>query len=162
HHAAARRRVRAVRGRTRGRGAVRGDDGRSALLARGSRGLRGAARRARRREAARPADRAARLAPGHPQITRHHMQRRFKVFDPHAHVVEPRDLWERFLDARHRHRVGWRQPFPGMDRFRPATVDGRYTQSTATLYGNQQEAVRWTTEAMIAKYGDVVRRGFDG
>ncbi|TMA36440.1 MAG: amidohydrolase [Deltaproteobacteria bacterium] len=90
------------------------------------------------------------------------MQSGFKVFDADAHVVEPKDLWERFLDARHRHRVGWRQPFPGMDRFRPATVDGRYTQSLATLYGNQQEAVRWTTEAMIAKYGDVVRRGFDG
>src|SRR5258705_8042939 len=90
------------------------------------------------------------------------MQRGFKVFDADAHVVEPKDLWERFLDARHRHRVGWRQPFPGMDRFRPATVDGRYTQSLATLYGNQQEAVRWTTEAMIAKYGEVVSRGFDG
>ena len=90
------------------------------------------------------------------------MQRGFKIFDADAHVVEPRDLWERFLDARHRHRVGWRQPFPGIDRFRPATVDGRYTQSHKTLYGNQQEAVRWTTEAMAAKYGDVVSRGFDG
>jgi predicted TIM-barrel fold metal-dependent hydrolase len=90
------------------------------------------------------------------------MQQGFKVFDADAHVVEPRDLWDRFLDARYRHRVGWRQPFPGMDRFRPATVDGRYTQSLATLYGNQQEAVRWTTDAMIAKYGDVVKRGFDG
>src|SRR5258705_10914206 len=49
-----------------------------------------------------------------------------------------------------------------MDGLRPATVDGRYTQSLATLYGNQQEAVRWTTEAMIAKYGEVVSRGFDG
>jgi len=46
--------------------------------------------------------------------------------------------------------------------FRPATVDGRYTQSHKTLYGRQQEAVRWTTEAMVAKYGDVVTRGFDG
>jgi predicted TIM-barrel fold metal-dependent hydrolase len=90
------------------------------------------------------------------------MHKGFKVFDADAHVVEPKDLWERFLDARHRHRVGWRQPFPGTDRFRPATVDGRYTQSLATLYGNQQEAVRWTTEAMIAKYGEVVSRGFDG
>src|SRR5258705_13406186 len=90
------------------------------------------------------------------------VQSGFKVFDADAHVVEPKDLWERFLDARHRHRVGRRQPFPGTARFRPATVDGRYTQSLATLYGNQQEAVRWTTEAMIAKYGEVVSRGFDG
>lgn len=86
----------------------------------------------------------------------------FKIFDADAHVVEPKNLWERFLDARYQHRVSWQQPFAGMDRFRPATVDGRYTQSHKTLYGRQQEAVRWTTEAMIAKYGDVVNKGFDG
>lgn len=86
----------------------------------------------------------------------------YKVFDADAHVVEPRNLWERFLDARYQHRVSWQQPFPGVDRFRPATVDGRYTQSHKTLYGRQQEAVRWTTEAMVAKYGDVVHKGFDG
>ena len=85
-----------------------------------------------------------------------------KVFDADAHVVEPRDLWERFLDEPYRSRVSWRQPMPGMDRFRPVTVDGRYTQSVKTLYGRQQEAVRWTTEAMTAKYGDAVARGFDG
>ncbi|MDE0885637.1 MAG: amidohydrolase family protein [Myxococcota bacterium] len=86
----------------------------------------------------------------------------FKVFDADAHVVEPKNLWERFLDKRYQSRVSWQQPFEGMDRFRPATVDGRYTQSHKTLYGRQQEAVRWTTEAMIEKYGDVVSRGFDG
>ena len=90
------------------------------------------------------------------------MRNGFKVFDADAHVVEPRDLWDRFLDARHRERVSWRQPFEGMDRFRPVTVDGRYAQSHKTLYGRQQEAVRWTTDAMVAKYGEVVRRGFDG
>jgi predicted TIM-barrel fold metal-dependent hydrolase len=86
----------------------------------------------------------------------------FKIFDADAHVVEPKNLWERFLDARYQERVSWRQPFEGMDRFRPATVDGRYTQSHKTLYGRQQEAVRWTTEAMRAKYGAVVDKGFDG
>jgi predicted TIM-barrel fold metal-dependent hydrolase len=86
----------------------------------------------------------------------------FKVFDADAHVVEPKDLWERFLEPRYRSRVSWRQPFEGMNRFRPVTVDGRYTQSHKTLYGKQQEAVRWTTEAMVAKYGGVVTRGFDG
>ncbi len=90
------------------------------------------------------------------------MRNGFKVFDADAHVVEPKNLWERFLDERYQHRVSWQQPFPGMDRFRPATVDGRYTQSTKTLYGRQQEAVRWTTEAMVAKYGEVVNKGFDG
>jgi len=86
----------------------------------------------------------------------------FKIFDADAHVVEPKNLWERFLDKRYQSRVSWQQPFEGMDRFRPATVDGRYTQSHKTLYGRQQEAVRWTTESMIEKYGDVVNRGFDG
>ena len=57
------------------------------------------------------------------------MRNGFKVFDADAHVVEPKDIWERFLDARFADRVSWRQPFPGMDRFRPATVDGRYTPS---------------------------------
>lgn len=90
------------------------------------------------------------------------MQNGFKVFDADAHVVEPKNLWERFLEPAYRDRVSWRQPVPGMDRFRPATVDGRYTQSLKTLYGRQQEAVRWTTEAMVEKYGDVVNRGFDG
>lgn len=90
------------------------------------------------------------------------MRNGFKVFDADAHVVEPKDLWERFLEPPYRDRVSWRQPVPGMDRFRPATVDGRYTQSMKTLYGRQQEAVKWTTEAMVAKYGDVVNRGFDG
>ena len=76
------------------------------------------------------------------------MRNGFKVFDADAHVIEPKDLWQRFLDKKYQHRVSWKQPFEGMDRFRPATVDGRYTQSHKTLYGRQQEAVRWTTEAM--------------
>ena len=36
-----------------------------------------------------------------------------KVFDADAHVVEPRNLWERFLDDRYKGRVSWRQPIPG-------------------------------------------------
>jgi predicted TIM-barrel fold metal-dependent hydrolase len=90
------------------------------------------------------------------------MRNGFKVFDADAHVIEPKDLWERFLDKKFQSRVSWKQPFEGMDRFRPATVDGRYTQSHKTLYGRQQEAVRWTTDAMVAKYGDVIHKGFDG
>ncbi len=90
------------------------------------------------------------------------MRNGMKIFDADAHVVEPRDLWDRFLDEKYRWRVGWKQPIPGRDSFRPATVDGRYTQSHKTLYGEQLEAVRWTKEAMIAKYGDVVLREFDG
>jgi predicted TIM-barrel fold metal-dependent hydrolase len=90
------------------------------------------------------------------------MRNGFKVFDADAHVVEPRNLWERFLDKRFQQRVGWQQPIPGWDQFRPATIDGRYSQHPTMLYGRFQEAVRWTTDAMTAKYGDVVQRGFDG
>jgi predicted TIM-barrel fold metal-dependent hydrolase len=90
------------------------------------------------------------------------MRNGYKVFDADAHVVEPRNLWERFLDAKYRDRVKWQPTRDGLDRFRPVTVDGRYTQSYATMFGRQQEAVRWSTEAMTAKYGDVVAKGFDG
>ncbi len=90
------------------------------------------------------------------------MRNGYKIFDADAHVVEPRDLWERFLDREFQHRVGWKQPIPGWDQFRPAVVDGQYNQHPTVLYGRFQEAVRWTTEQMVAKYGEVVNRGFDG
>lgn len=90
------------------------------------------------------------------------MKNGFKVFDADAHVVEPRNLWERFLDKRFQDRVGWQQPIPGWDQFRPAVIDGHYSQHQTVLYGRFQEAVKWTTEEMVAKYGDVVTRGFDG
>jgi hypothetical protein len=53
--------------------------------------------------------------------------------------VEPRDLWDR--------RRAIVTASAGASRFRhgllrPRHRDGLYTQSTATLYGNQQEAVR--------------------
>ena len=86
----------------------------------------------------------------------------YKIFDADAHVVEPRDLWERFLDKKYQWRVGWKQPVPGRESFRPATVDGRFTQSHVTLYGDHLEAVKWTRDNMIEKYGDVVVREFDG
>jgi predicted TIM-barrel fold metal-dependent hydrolase len=90
------------------------------------------------------------------------MHNGFKVFDADAHVIEPKDLWERFLDKKFKDRVSWKQPFEGMDRFRPVTVDGRYTQSHKTLYGRQQEAVGWTTDEMRKRFGDVIDRQFDG
>ena len=86
----------------------------------------------------------------------------FKIFDADAHVVEPQNIWERFLDKKFQSRIGWVQPIPGWDQFRPTTVDGRYNQHDKMLYGRYQEAVHWTTEDMVAKYGDVVNRGFDG
>ena len=90
------------------------------------------------------------------------MRNGMKIFDADAHVVEPRDIWERFLDERFKDRVGWQQPIPGWDQFRPAVIDGRYSQHSTVLYGRFQEAIGWTTEDMVAKYGEVVNRGFDG
>lgn len=90
------------------------------------------------------------------------MRNGFKVFDADTHVVYPRDLWSRFLDERHRHRVDRRPPFGDFDAYNPVTVDGRYTQHTTTVYGRFQEAIGWTADDMIAKYGDIVMAGFPG
>ena len=86
----------------------------------------------------------------------------FKVFDADAHVVYPPDLWSRFLDARFRDRVGRRAP-AGLVHYNPVTVDGRWTQHATSLYGQFQKAINWTTEDMIAKYGEeLVLQGFTG
>ena len=90
------------------------------------------------------------------------MRNGFKVFDADAHVIYPQDLWERFLDERFRSRVGRRSPV-GLDHYNPVTVDGRWTQHPTSLYGQFQKAINWTTEDMIAKYGeDMVVKGFTG
>jgi uncharacterized protein len=85
-----------------------------------------------------------------------------KVFDADAHVIYPSDLWPRFLDERFRDRVARKAP-PGFDHYNPVTVDGRWSQHTTSIYGNFQKAINWTTEDMIAKYGeDLVLKGFTG
>lgn len=85
----------------------------------------------------------------------------FKVFDADAHVVYPRDIWERFLDDRFKHRVD-RIPPAGLDTYNPVRVDGRYTQHTTSLYGQFQKAIDWTAEDMIEQYGEVAIQGFKG
>src|SRR5947209_10426328 len=90
------------------------------------------------------------------------MRQGFKVFDADAHVVYPADLWSRFLDKRYVDRVTRRKP-TGFDHYNPVVVDGRYTQHTTSLYGEFQKAIDWTTEDMIAQYGeDMVLKGFTG
>jgi uncharacterized protein len=85
-----------------------------------------------------------------------------KVFDADAHVVYPADLWSRFLDKRFVDRVGRKAP-SGFDHYNPVTVDGRWTQHTTSILGQFQKAINWTTEDMIAKYGeDMVTKGFTG
>ena len=86
----------------------------------------------------------------------------FKVFDADAHVVYPQDLWDRFLDARYRPRLGRRQPIPGFETYNPVTVDGRFTQHDTILYSQFQKAIGWTYEDMVAQYGELATQGFTG
>ena len=86
----------------------------------------------------------------------------FKVFDADAHVVYPPDLWSRFLDKEFVDRVD-RKPVAGFDHYNPVTVDGRYTQHLTSILGQFQKAINWTTDDMIAKYGEeIVTQGFTG
>src|SRR5262245_5903976 len=89
------------------------------------------------------------------------MRNGFKVFDADAHVNYPPDLWSRFLDKQYRDRVG-RRPVAGFDHYNPVTVDGRYTQHLTSILGQFQKAINWTTDDMIAKYGDIITAGFTG
>jgi predicted TIM-barrel fold metal-dependent hydrolase len=90
------------------------------------------------------------------------MREGYRVFDADAHVIYPADLWPRFLDGRFVDRVARKSP-PGFDHYNPVTVDGRWTQHPTSIYGNFQRAINWTTEDMIAKYGeDLVVKGFTG
>ena len=81
------------------------------------------------------------------------MRSGYKVFDADAHVIYPPDLWSRFLDARHRDRVGRRAP-AGLDHYNPVTVDGRFSQHPTSIYGQFQKAINWTADDMV----DQVRR----
>ena len=90
------------------------------------------------------------------------MRNDFKVFDADAHVIYPADLWPRFLDKKFVDRVGRKSP-PGFDHYNPVTVDGRWSQHPTSVYGNFQKAINWTTEDMVAQYGeDLVMKGFTG
>jgi len=86
----------------------------------------------------------------------------YKVFDADAHVIYPSDLWPRFLDKKFVDRVDRKAP-PGFDHYNPVTVDGRWSQHTTSIFGNFQKAINWTTDDMIAKYGEeIVMKGFTG
>ena len=90
------------------------------------------------------------------------MRNGLKVIDADAHVLEPRDLWDRFLDARFQHRVGWRQPVPGVDKFRPVLIDGVYARGDKTLYGDHESAIKYLPAQTLEKYGETARQGFPG
>ena len=91
------------------------------------------------------------------------MRNGLPVFDADAHVIEPKDLWDRFLEPKHLARLTWDQPVAGEERFRPVTVDGRYTQHPTSIHGDFQKALGWTHQDMIERYGaEVVSKGFPG
>ena len=90
------------------------------------------------------------------------MKHGLKIFDADAHVVYPPDLWERFLEPKHRARVSSLQPLPGWDQYNPTTVDGRWTQHETVLYGRFQSLIGWTKEDMVERYGPMISEGFTG
>ncbi len=90
------------------------------------------------------------------------MKNGFRVFDADAHVIYPKDLWQRYLDDKYVDRLSRRQPFEGFDTYNPVTVDGRFTQHDTIVYGRFMEAIGWTFDDMKAKYGDIVSEGFTG
>ena len=86
----------------------------------------------------------------------------YKVFDADAHVVYPDDLWTRFLDKKFVDRVGRKQPFNDFNHYNPTTVDGRHTHHPTMLYGQFQKYITWTADDIVAKYGDLMTKGFTG
>lgn len=90
------------------------------------------------------------------------MKHGFKVFDADAHVIYPKDLWQRYLPEKFRDRIGLRQPIEGWEAYNPVTVDGKWTQHDTSLYGRFQRYIDWTADDMIAKYGECVTKGFSG
>ena len=91
------------------------------------------------------------------------MRKGFKIFDADAHVIYPSNLWQSHLEKKFADRVGLKQPVPGFETYNPVTVDGRWTQSDITLYGQFQKYIDWTKDDMIAQYGEeLVLEGFTG
>jgi predicted TIM-barrel fold metal-dependent hydrolase len=85
----------------------------------------------------------------------------FRIIDSDGHTVEPRDLWERYLDAPFRGRLGsWQRRVESPSTFR--TFDGRLAYAPCMLAGEQATALRWTTDDTVKRFGRAAERGFDG
>jgi predicted TIM-barrel fold metal-dependent hydrolase len=89
------------------------------------------------------------------------MRNGHKVFDADSHVIYPADLWQNYLEPEYVDRITRRSP-AGLDTYNPVVVDGRWSQHDTSLYGQFQKAIGWTTEDMLAQYGDLVTEGFTG
>src|SRR4051794_21381323 len=84
-----------------------------------------------------------------------------RVFDADAHVVYPADLWSRFLDPSYAHRIE-RAVAHGTDALLATKVDGQPTQDANNFRPELRQAVRWTRDDMVAKYGELMTKGFTG
>ena len=89
------------------------------------------------------------------------MRNGYRVFDADAHVVYPADLWSRFLDPKYAHRIE-RTVVKGTDALLPTVIDGHPTQDANNFRPALREAVRWTRDDMVAKYGELMTAGFTG
>jgi predicted TIM-barrel fold metal-dependent hydrolase len=84
-----------------------------------------------------------------------------RVIDSDGHTVEPRDLWDRYLDPEYRHRLGWfHREVQSPTTFR--TFDGRVAYAQVMLPGEQVKALRWTSEETLRRFGKAAANGFDG
>jgi len=90
------------------------------------------------------------------------MKDALKIFDADAHAMYPADLWSRFFDKKHQHRVGRVEPLPGKDAYNPVTIDGEYTQHNHNLYRGFLHTIDWNQEAWAAKDADCMATGFRG
>src|SRR5689334_23624225 len=77
----------------------------------------------------------------------------YRVFDSDMHVLEPADLWERYIDPAFRHRAPRGTTRTPMDV--GVTVDGR---DAFTL---SAQIARVSFQGGLARFADDIARGFD-
>ena len=77
----------------------------------------------------------------------------YRVFDSDMHVLEPADLWERYIDPAFRHRAPRGTTRTPMDV--GVTVDGA---DAFTLSG---QIARVSFQGGLARFADDIARGFD-
>jgi predicted TIM-barrel fold metal-dependent hydrolase len=84
-----------------------------------------------------------------------------RIIDSDGHTVEPRDLWDRYLDPPLRGRLGWfHRQVESPTTLR--TFDGRLAYAPCMLAGEQVTAMRWTMDEARRRFGKAAENGFDG
>jgi predicted TIM-barrel fold metal-dependent hydrolase len=85
----------------------------------------------------------------------------FRVIDADGHTIDPPDVWDRYLEAEYRHRVGTvRIP---TSIFAYHTVDGRAPLPIPdpAVPFDERSALRWSPEHVRERFGAAAARGFD-